>query len=100
MAPRKALSTIAGAREAALRLLDRLAFAPALATRVVVGFTFMHTGWGKLHNLSRTAEFFASLGIPFPAANAGLVSTLELVGGVLLIAGLGTRAFAAALSAS
>jgi len=81
-------------------VLDRLAFAAPLATRVVVGFTFMHTGWGKLHNLPRTVEFFSSLGIPFPGANAAFVSALELVGGVLLIAGLGTRLFAAALSGS
>ena len=85
---------------AAIGFLERLAFAAPLATRVVVGFTFMHTGWGKLHNFQRTVEFFTSLGIPFPAANAGFVSTLELVGGVLLIAGLGTRLFAAALSGS
>ena len=81
-------------------VLDRLAFAAPLATRVVVGFTFMHTGWGKLHNLPRTVEFFSSLGIPFPTANAAFVSALELVGGVLLIAGLGTRVFAALLSGS
>ncbi len=85
---------------AARRLLDRLAFAAPLATRIVVGFTFMHTGWGKLHNFARTVEFFSSLGIPFPTASAALVSALELVGGVLLSPGLGTRVFAALLSAS
>jgi len=85
---------------ATLHTLDRLAFAAPLATRVVVGFTFMHTGWGKLHNLARTADFFSSLGIPFPGANATFVSALELVGGVALIAGLGARIFAALLSGS
>lgn len=95
-----AITRLGAARAAALRAADRLAFAAPLATRVVVGLTFMHTGWGKLHNFARTAEFFASLGIPFPTANAALVSALELVGGVALIAGLGTRLFAAALSAS
>jgi len=85
---------------AARRRLERLAFAAPLATRVVVGFTFMHTGWGKIHNLARTTQFFASLGIPFPAANAAFVSALELVGGALLAAGLATRLFAALLSGS
>jgi putative oxidoreductase len=84
----------------AIRLLDKLAFAAPLATRIVVGTTFVHTGWGKLHNFARTSEFFASLGIPFATANAGFVSTLELVGGALLIVGLGTRVIAAALSGS
>ncbi len=82
----------------AIRLLDHLAFAAPLATRIAIGMTFIHTGWGKLHNLARTTEFFSSLGIPFPAANAGFVSALELIGGALLIAGLGTRLFSAALS--
>ena len=35
--------------------------------------------------------FFASLGIPFPHANAILVAGMETAGGVLLILGLGSR---------
>ena len=81
-------------------MMGRAAFVAPLATRVVVGFTFLHTGHGKWQNFPRTVEFFGSLGIPLPAANAALVATLELVGGALLIVGLGTRLFAAALSGS
>jgi putative oxidoreductase len=42
--------------------------------------------------------FFDSLGIPFPAFNAGLVASMETVGGIMLILGLFTRFFASGLS--
>ncbi len=94
------LTRLRGVHAGILRGLDRLAFVAPLATRVVIGSTFMQTGWGKLHNFPRIVAYFSSLGIPFPTVNAGFVSGLELVGGALLVAGLGTRAFAAALSGS
>lgn len=78
--------------------LERLAFAPALLTRVVIGLAFVQTGLGKWAHLDRTTEFFADLGLPAPAANAVLVATLEVVGGGALVAGLLTRLFAALLS--
>ena len=62
-----------------------------LAIRLYWGFLFAQTGWGKLHSLERVTGFFASLGIPFPHANAIFVAGLELVGGVVLILGLGSR---------
>jgi len=62
-----------------------------LAVRLYWGFQFAQTGWGKLHNLAKIADFFASLQIPFPAANAHFVAGLEFVGGILLILGLGSR---------
>jgi putative oxidoreductase len=100
MGPEAGFTRLRTVHAGILRALDRLAFLAPLATRVVIGMTFMQTGWGKLHHFPRTVAFFSSLGIPFPAANAGFVSGLELVGGALLIAGIGTRAFAAALSGS
>ena len=51
-------------------------------------------------NLDRTSAFFTDLGIPFPAANAVFISSLELVGGACLVLGLGTRIFAALLSST
>jgi putative oxidoreductase len=80
------------------RLAGRLAFLAPLATRLVIGLGFVHTGLGKWRHLDRTVEFFAGLGIPFPAASATLVASLELVGGAALLAGLLTRVFATALS--
>jgi putative oxidoreductase len=69
-----------------------------LAIRLYWGFQFMQTGWGKLQNLQRVTGFFASLGIPFPHANAIFVSGLEFVGGILLILGLGSRLLALLLA--
>ena len=62
-----------------------------LAVRLYWGWQFAKTGWGKLHNLAKITEFFASLNIPFPAFNAHFCAGLEFVGGILLILGLGTR---------
>ena len=79
---------------------ESLAPIAALATRLAYGKQFMVTGWGKWHSLDRITEFFASLGLPFPRANAMLVATVELIGGACLVLGLGTRLCAALLSAT
>jgi putative oxidoreductase len=84
--------------EAGLKLTDRLAWIAPLATRIVIGLAFFHTGLGKWRHFDRTVSYFASLGIPFPTFNAGLVASMELVGGTLLIAGLLTRVMATGLS--
>ena len=70
----------------------------ALLTRLVIGWTFVGTGLGKWKNFQHTVEFFTSIGIPMPTANAAFIATLELVGGICLMIGLGTRLFAALLS--
>jgi putative oxidoreductase len=62
-----------------------------LAVRLNWGWQFTQSGWGKLHSLNRVTGFFASLNIPFPHANAILVSNLEFFGGILLILGLASR---------
>ncbi len=55
-------------------------------------------GWGKLHNLPRVTEFFASLGLPAPGATAAtFVSTFEFVAGILLAVGLLSRVAALGL---
>jgi putative oxidoreductase len=73
---------------------------PALPvlTRVVIGTAFLRTGLGKWRNFESTIQFFTELGIPAPTANAAMVATVELVGGILLLLGAGTRAVAVMLS--
>ena len=83
-----------------LRVTAALAFLAPLLTRLVIGSAYHFTGDGKLHNLDRTTQFFASLGIPFPHFNAIFISLLEFVGGLCLVFGLATRIFAALLSCS
>jgi putative oxidoreductase len=62
-----------------------------LAIRLYWGFLFAQTGWGKLNHLGRVTGYFATLGVPFPHANAIFIACLETVGGILLILGLGSR---------
>lgn len=69
-----------------------------LVVRLYWGWQFIQTGWGKLHNIGHVIDFFTSLGIPAPALNAWFVSSLELVGGILLILGLGSRLIALLLA--
>ncbi len=69
-----------------------------LAVRLYWGFQFAQTGWGKLHNLAKITGFFASLNIPFPGLAAPFVSTLEFVGGILLMLGLFSRPVALLLA--
>jgi putative oxidoreductase len=62
-----------------------------LLVRLYWGWQLIQTGWGKLHNIPKITEFFVSLNIPFPAANAHFIAGLEFFGGILLIVGFGTR---------
>ena len=65
-----------------------------LAVRLYWGWQFMQTGWGKLHRLDKVTQFFTSLGIPAPGLNASFISSLELMGGLLLAVGLASRPIA------
>lgn len=63
-----------------------------LPLRVVLGYIFLDAGLGKWRRgISGTGEWFASLGFPFAQPTARVVATLELVGGLLLIVGLGVH---------
>ena len=62
-----------------------------LAVRLYWGWQFAQTGWGKMHNIAKITDFFRSLNIPFPSANAHFVAGLEFLGGILLILGLWSR---------
>jgi putative oxidoreductase len=72
-------------------IADRLQWLPPTLARLTVGWVFLWSGWGKLHNLDSVIEFFGSLGIPYPELQAPFASTTELVCGTLVLAGLFTR---------
>lgn len=59
--------------------------------RVIVGLTFLLTGLPKWSDLAGFSGFVGSLGVPLAGAVGPLVATLEVAGGLLLIAGLGVR---------
>ncbi|MFA4137014.1 MULTISPECIES: DoxX family protein [unclassified Brevibacillus] len=68
-----------------------------LILRVIAGLTFAIHGVAKFQmGLENVAGFFGTMGLP--AFIAYLVAFLEVVGGIALILGLGTRVFAGALS--
>lgn len=92
------LDSLRRARALALKVLAAVAFLAPLLTRLVIGQAFYQTGSGKIANFANTVAFFTDLGIPMPEANAFLVSRLEFWGGLLLVAGLGTRLVAGSLS--
>ncbi|MDZ4744322.1 MAG: DoxX family protein [Verrucomicrobiota bacterium] len=62
-----------------------------LAVRLIWGYGFFRTGFGKLQHLDQVTDFFRGLGIPLAEYQAPFVGCLELVGGILIILGLGTR---------
>lgn len=58
--------------------------------RVVLGFTFLIHGFVKFQGgITNTVGYFDSLGIP--GFMAYVVAVIELVGGIVMILGLGTR---------
>ncbi|HEY3931779.1 MAG TPA: DoxX family protein [Verrucomicrobiae bacterium] len=69
-----------------------------LAIRLYWGWQFFQTGKGKLENIQHVVQFFQSLNIPMPEANAWIVAIMECFGGLLLMAGLGSRLVAFALA--
>ena len=73
------------------RLSAYFAWLPPLFARIVVGWVFMWTGWGKLNNLPFVTENFVGWGIPFPHILTPFVSGVEFIGGLLLLLGLFTR---------
>ena len=94
----RVIRTISAGYALLVRVASSLQSPFLLVVRLYWGWQFMQTGWGKFHNLARVAQFFTSLGIPFPHANAVLVASIEFFGGALLIIGLGSRIVGLVLS--
>lgn len=71
-----------------------------LLLRIALGIVFVMHGWQKMavYGVSGVATGFGQLGFPFPMVNAVLITAVETLGGVLLLAGAGTRIVAAALA--
>ncbi|ALA54123.1 DoxX family protein [Shouchella clausii] len=69
-----------------------------LLVRVTVGIIFLFHGLDKFNGgIEGTGAFFDSIGIP--AAMASVVAFVEIIGGLALILGLGTRIVGAMFAA-
>ena len=73
------------------RVASHFLWAGPLLARLVVGYVFMLTGWGKLNNLPFMIQNFTDWGIPYPHILTPFVSGVEFFGGIALILGLFTR---------
>ena len=85
------LDAMLAIRRVVLAIAARLQWLPPTLARFTVGWIFLWSGWGKLHDLPRVIEFFGSLGIPHPELQAPFASATELVCGTLVLVGLFTR---------
>ena len=91
-------NTVNRINDLTVQVTDKLGIIAPLATRFVIGLAFFQAGSGKFRHFDNVVGFFQGIGIPFPAFNAGLVASMETVGGIMLILGLFTRFFASGLS--
>lgn len=80
------------------RIAEHFLWAGPLVARIVVGYTFMLTGWGKLQNLPAITENFRGWGIPHPEILTPFTVGWECFGGLFLILGLMTRISGGALA--
>jgi putative oxidoreductase len=64
---------------------------PLLFTRLVLAYGFYNPAMMKLKDITSIAEWFGSIGIPFPTLNAYLATGTEVLGVILLTLGLFTR---------
>ncbi len=94
------VTRVSAAAQKTLAALEALQPVALLLARVVVGLVFVFSGWGKLHGLDQVVDYFRSLGIPAPELQAPFVATVEFVGGLAVVLGLGTRLAAVPLSAT
>jgi len=62
--------------------------------RLMAGGVFLWEGMLKFIYVNQGVGRFTKLGLPFPQATANMVGVLEIVGGILLIAGFLTRPIA------
>lgn len=80
------------------KLASHFDWAGPLVARLIVGYVFMLTGWGKLTNLPAITESFREWGIPFPEIMTPFVAGWECFGGLFLMLGLLTRISGGALA--
>jgi putative oxidoreductase len=66
--------------------------------RLLIGLPFAMSGFGKLAAYGKTTAMIAAVGLPFPPLAYAVAVTIELGGGLLLVAGYQARHVAIALA--
>lgn len=72
--------------------------AVVLAARLLLSILFIFAGFGKLTDISGTAGWFGSIGLPLPMVAAVVVGLLEFLGGLAILVGFKTRIAAIAIA--
>lgn len=70
----------------------------ALLARLLLAALFLPAGIGKISGFAGTAGYIGSVGLPLPEVGAAIAIAVEVLGGVALIVGFGTRWAALALA--
>jgi putative oxidoreductase len=70
----------------------------ALIGRILIAIMYVPAGYSKIGNFAGTSGYIASKGLPLPDVGAAIAIVVELVGGLMLLAGWKTRWTALALA--
>jgi putative oxidoreductase len=70
----------------------------SLTGRLLFALLFLPAGISKLTGFAGTVGYISSVGLPLPQVAAVLALSLEIIGGVALLLGVGTRLAALALA--
>lgn len=70
----------------------------ALIGRALLAYMFIPAGFGKIAGFAGTVAYAASAGLPLPQVGVAIALAIELVGGLALLFGIGTRWAALALA--
>ncbi len=70
----------------------------ALLARLLLAALFLPAGISKISGFAGTAGYIGSVGLPMPELGAAIAIAVEVLGGIALIMGFGTRWAALALA--
>lgn len=70
----------------------------ALLGRILLAFLFVPAGFSKIAGFSGTVGYATAMGLPLPTIGVAAALVIELVGGLMLLVGFGTRIAALALA--
>ncbi len=70
----------------------------SLIGRLLLALLFLPAGISKIGGFAGTAGYIASKGLPLPEVGAAIAIAVEILGGLALILGFGTRLAALALA--